>query len=166
MISQVAYMKQICVFTAVMLLPLFGAQDNPATGTWRLNVAKSKFSPGPPPKSATLVIEAQGDNVKTSLEEIEGDGSRVAYEYTATFDDGKDYPLSGSSRPERLGGAETVALRRAGSHAYGGQFKKDGQIVMTNRSVVAKDGKTLTLTANGAGAKGQPITLMTVWDKQ
>ena len=167
MISQVAYMKQICVLTAVMFLPLlFGAQDNPAAGTWKLNVAKSKFSSGTPAKSATLVIEAHGDSIKTSLEEIEGDDSRVGYEYTATFDDGKDYPLSGSSRPERLGGAETVALRRASSHAYGGQFKKSGQIVMTNKTVVSKDGKSLTLTANGADAKGQAITVISVWDKQ
>lgn len=159
-------MKQICVLTAAMLLPLLGAQDNPAIGTWKLNVAKSKFSPGPSPKSATLVIEAQGDSIKTTLEEIESDDRHVGYEYTATFDDGKDYLVSGSSRPERLGGAETVALRRSGSHAYGGQFKKSGQIVMTNRTVVSKDSKTLTITANGADPKGQPISLMTVWDKQ
>lgn len=158
-------MKRVWVFAVVMLLPLLGAQDNPAIGTWKLNVAKSKFS-GQAPKSATLVIEAQGESVKTSLEEIEANDSHVGYEYTASFDDGKDYPLLGSSRPERLGGAETVALRRAGSHVYGGQFKKSGQIVMTNRTVVSKDGKTLTLTANGADAKGQPITLTTVWDKQ
>ncbi len=159
-------MKRICLVTVVMLLPILGAQDNPAIGTWKLNVAKSKFTPGPPPKNATLVIEAKGDSVRTSLEEIEGDDSHVGYEYTATFDDGKDYPLSGSTRPERLGGAETVALRWAGSHAYSGQFKKSGQVVMTNRTVVSKDGKTLTLIANGADPKGQPINLMTVWDKQ
>jgi len=27
-------------------------------GTWKMNVAKSKFSPGPAPKSQTLKIEA------------------------------------------------------------------------------------------------------------
>ena len=159
-------MKQIYVLAVVMLLPLLGAQDNSAAGTWKLNVAKSKFSSGSPPKSATLHIETQGDSVKTSLDEIEGDDSRVGYEYTATFDDGKDYPISGSSRPDRLGGAETVALRRAGLHPYAGLFKKSGQVVMTNRTVVSKDGKTLTLSANGADAKGQPLTLVTVWDRQ
>jgi hypothetical protein len=166
MISQVAHMKQICLFTAVMLLPLFGAQDNPAVGNWKLNVAKSKFSSGTPPKSATLVIGVLGDSFKTSLQEIEGDDSQVGYEYTATFDDDKDYPLSGSSRPERLGGADTVALRRDGPRAYAGKFKKSGRIVVTNRTVVSKDGKTLTLAANGVDAKGQTIAVMTVWEKQ
>ena len=131
-----------------------------------MNAAKSKFSPGPAPKSATLVIEAQSDSIKAKYEEIEGDDSRTGYEYTATLDDGKDYPLTGSTRPERLGQAETVLLRSSGARAYGGQFKKSGQIVMTNRIVVSKDGKTMTLTANGADAKGQPITAVVVWDRQ
>jgi hypothetical protein len=34
------------------------AADNPFVGTWKLNVAKSKFSPGPPPQSQTVTIGA------------------------------------------------------------------------------------------------------------
>jgi hypothetical protein len=161
-------------FVAVSIGILFGAlfssqllaEKNSPAGTWKLNVAKSKFTPGPGPKSATLTIEVQGDSVKTSYEEIEPDDSRIAYEYTATFDDGKDYPITGSGRPDVLSGAETVSLRRSGSNSFGAQFKKSGQVVMTNKTVVSKDGKALAITANGADAKGQPTTLATVWDKQ
>jgi hypothetical protein len=35
-------------------------QSNPLIGTWKLNLAKSKFSPGPPPKSQTLTFEGRG----------------------------------------------------------------------------------------------------------
>jgi hypothetical protein len=124
-----------------------------------------QFSPGPPPKSATLVIEAQGDSLKTTYQEIEADDSHVGYEYTAALD-GKDYPLAGSSRPERLRGAETVSIRRDSSHAYGGMFKKSAEVVMTDMTSVSKDGKTLKLIVNGANAKGERVTLMTIWDKQ
>jgi hypothetical protein len=75
-------MKQtICAFAALTLLPpLFGAPDNPAVaGTWKLDVAKSKFSPCPPPKSATLVIEAHGESLKKTYEEIQSDDSRAGY---------------------------------------------------------------------------------------
>jgi hypothetical protein len=162
----VGSMKQIIgVFTVAALLPLLGAQNNPAAGTWKLNVEESKFSPGPPPKSATLVIEAQGESVKTSYEEIEGDDSHVGFGYTATLD-GKDYPLNGSSRPDLLRGAETVAVRRNGSHAFGAMFKKSGQVMMTDMISVSKDAKTLKRVVNGADAKGQPATLVTVWNKQ
>ena len=29
----------------------------PFAGTWKLNTAKSKYTPGPPPKSATITYE-------------------------------------------------------------------------------------------------------------
>jgi hypothetical protein len=45
-------------------------------------------------------------------------------------------------------------------------FKKSGQVVMTDMTSVAKDGKTLKLIVNGADAKGQPVTMSTVWEKQ
>ena len=158
-------MTKLCIWMLAALLPLIAAQDNPAAGTWKLDVAKSKFSPGPPPKSATLTIEAQGDSVKTKLEEVEADDSHTGYEYTATLD-GKDYPVAGSTSPERLRGADAVVIRRNGSHAYGAMFKKSGQVMMTNMTTVSKDGKTLTLVVNGADAKGEPVKLMLVWDKQ
>jgi hypothetical protein len=111
------------------------------------------------------VIEAAGDGVKTSCEEVEADDSHMGYEYTAPLD-GQDHPLSGPSRPDRLSGAETVVLRPNGSRTYGAMFKKSGQVVMTNMTSVSKDGKTLTLIVNGSNAKGEPLKLMTVWEKQ
>jgi len=157
-------MKNICLWMFAALLPLVAAQDNPAVGTWKLDVAHSKFS-GAAPKSATLTIEAQGDSLRTTLEEVDADGSKTGYQYTASLD-GKDYPITSSTDPERLRGADSVVLRRNGSHAYGAMFKKSGQVMMTNMTTVSKDGKTLTLVANGADAKGEPIKLSLVWDKQ
>jgi len=164
-------MRRIHVLILAALLPSLslsaasGAQDNPAAGTWKLNVEKSKFSPGPAPKSAKLVIEAAGESVKTSYEAIEGDDSHTGYEYTAAMD-GKDNPLTGTARPDGLVGAETVALRRNNGRSYGAMFKKSGKAVMTNMTTVSKDGKTLTLVVNGVNSKDQPLTLMTVWEKQ
>ena len=153
------------VLTVAVLLPLLGAENNPAAGTWKLNLEKSKFSSAPAPKGATLIIDGQGDSVKTSFEEIEADDSRVGYGYTAALD-GKDYPLTGSSRPALLRGAETVTLRPNGSHAYSGWFKKSGQVVMSDMITVSKDAKTLKMIVNSVDAKDQRVTLMTVWDKQ
>jgi len=36
------------------------AADDPIVGTWKLNVAKSRFSPGPPMQSQQVTID--GDN--------------------------------------------------------------------------------------------------------
>ena len=50
----------ILALAAVVCVPAF-AQDNPLVGTWKLDVTKSKFDPGPAPKSLTRTVEAQGD---------------------------------------------------------------------------------------------------------
>jgi hypothetical protein len=65
-----------------------------------------------------------------------------------------------------LGGAEVVAVRGVGSNSIVVHFKKSGQIVATDNTIVSKDGKTLKITFQGADAKGQPISSVTVWDKQ
>ena len=49
-------MKQLLRVLAVMTFAgvacaTLHAQSNPLVGTWKLNVAKSKFDPGPGPKS-------------------------------------------------------------------------------------------------------------------
>jgi hypothetical protein len=153
----------ILVLAAVGLLL---AQKNSASGVWKLDVEKSKFNPGPGPKSATLTIDASGAGVKTTYDEIEADDSHIGYEYSTTEGDGKDCPVSGAARTALLGGAETVVVRHAGSNSLVVHFMKSGQIVATNNTVVSKDGKTLKITSQGADAKGQPLSSMTVWNKQ
>ena len=46
-------------------------QSSPLIGTWKLNLAKSKFSPGPPPKSQTLTFEGAGQDLKNTAETID-----------------------------------------------------------------------------------------------
>src|SRR5271169_4475733 len=96
----------ILALVAVACAPAF-AQNNPAVGTWKLNLEKSKYNPGPAPKSLTRTLEAQGDNVKYSFEGVSAEGTAVAYSFTMTFD-GKDYPIVGSMP----GGADAISIKR------------------------------------------------------
>jgi hypothetical protein len=160
----------VTLLSLVVLLPgLILAEANPAIGTWKLDPAKSKYSTESLPKSGTLTIEAQGDALKANCELVEADGTNVAYSYTANYDS-KDYPISGSGgsswREGLMSGAETIALRRENPRTFGAALKKSGSVVMTMKTVVSKDGKIMTITANGADAKGQPTTFLSVWDKQ
>ena len=45
------------------------AQSDPQVGLWRLNVAKSTYSPGPVPKSGTTRIEAAGAGAKVVVDQ-------------------------------------------------------------------------------------------------
>jgi hypothetical protein len=67
--------------------------QNMQMGTWKLNEAKSKFSPGAP-KNNTVVYEAVGQNVKVTIDGVGIDGQPVHTEWTGKFDS-KDYPVVG-----------------------------------------------------------------------
>ena len=127
-------------------------------GSWKLNVEKSKYSPGPAPKSSTIKFEAAGKGVKVTGEGIGADGKPTATEYTANYD-GKDVPYKGSPV------VDTVSLRRIDSHTTERTDKKDGKVMWTIRRVVAKDGKTFTATVKGTNAKGEPVHNVLVWEK-
>ena len=137
------------------------AQDkDPRVGTWKLNVAKSKFDPGPPPQSQTLKIEPAGKGEKVTSESVTGDGKKVTTTYTANFD-GKDYPISGSAL-----GADKVSLKRIDARTTERTDKKDGKVVVTIKRVVSADGKTMTATVTGTNAEGKPVNNVAVFEKQ
>jgi type IV secretory pathway protease TraF len=101
-------MKLVSKFVTIALFAVVGssallAQRNPLVGTWKLNVTKSKFDPGPGPKSLTRTVAAQDDGVKYSFEGVAVDGKPLAYGFAVKFD-GKDNPISGSMPS----GADTI----------------------------------------------------------
>ena len=132
---------------------------DPTSGTWELNLAKSKFSPGPPPKSQTRTYEVTGEDVKFTAKGINAEGKPILVEYTAKYD-GKDYPVTGSKD------FDAISLRRVDVVTAEGTSKKAGKVVQTSKRVVSKDGKTLTLTVKGKNAKGQAVDNVMVFDKQ
>jgi hypothetical protein len=155
------------VFVTVIALSLIApglllAQSNSALGTWKLNVAKSKFVNVPTPQSETRTVEAQGSGARYTFEGVTGDGSKIAWSFTTNYD-GKDSPISGVGAPN---GGDTDALKRVDANTTVGTTKKDGKVVQTTTAVVSSDGKVTTLTSKGTNAQGQPTSSTTVWDKQ
>jgi hypothetical protein len=71
-------MKRILVLVSILALSLVASgvllaqQDSLFVGTWKLNVAKSKFTGSQPPKSETRTEVAQGDGCKVTYEGIAG----------------------------------------------------------------------------------------------
>jgi len=129
------------------------------SGTWKMNPGKSKYSPGPAPKSVTLKIESEGDNIKLGADAIDAAGNPTHVEYTAKYD-GKDYLVTGSPN------ADTVAVKRIDASTTQSTLKKAGQVVMTVHSVVSQDGKTRTSTFKGKDAQGNDVSNVVVYDKQ
>ena len=144
-------------FGVIVAAALLAAQD-PRVGTWNLNIEKSKYSPGPGPKSQVLTIEAAGDAEKVTSEMVTATG-KSSTTYTAPFD-GKPHPLKGSET------ADSVTLKRIDSHTTERVDSKAGKPVTTYRRVVSKDGKTMTVTVKGTDAKGQAVNNVAVFEKK
>src|SRR5438874_1976009 len=62
------------------------AIKDPVFGTWILNLAKSKYTPGPPPKSQVRTYEPNADGVHALIKTVEADGRQTTIEYTAKYD--------------------------------------------------------------------------------
>jgi hypothetical protein len=133
---------------------------DPRVGTWMLNLAKSKYSPGPAPQSQTLTVEAVGNGEKVTSEVVAADGKRTTTTYTANFD-GKDYPLTGSAL-----GADKVSLKRINARTTERTDKKDGKVMVHITRVVSPDGKMMTATVKGTNAEGQAVNNVVVFEKQ
>jgi hypothetical protein len=127
-------------------------------GTWKLNEAKSKLSPGAT-RISTVVYEAAGDSVKVTVDGIDNDGKPMHNVWTGKFD-GKDYPVTGDptsdARSYQSIDARTLAM----------SVKQGGNETVTGRIVVASNGKTRTVTTSGTDSKGNKISNTAAYDKQ
>jgi hypothetical protein len=129
-------------------------------GTWKLNVAKSTYSPGPAAKSQIAKVEAWGeDGVKYSSDLVDADGKATRMEFQAKFD-GKDYPFTGN--PD----ADVIALKRIDGNTIESVSKLKGKVTLTVRGVVSADGKTRTLTQTGRNAQGAEVKNVLLFERQ
>ena len=132
--------------------------DDAFSGTWKLNEAKSKLSPGMN-KNTTVSYEVSGDSVKVTLDGVGGDGKATHDEWTGKYD-GKDYPVTGNPM------TDTRAYKKVNDHTLEATGKKDGKVVLTAKITVSADGKTRTVVATQTGADGKKSTSTAVYEKQ
>ena len=137
------------------------AADN-SLGTWKLNMEKSKFSPSAPVKSLTTTREAADGGIKvtTTGERAAGTGDApINSSYVAKYD-GSESTVTGAPY-------DTISIKQVNANTLTYRTKKkDGKYNVTGRSVVSKDGKTMTNTIKGTNSDGKPYMATMVWDKQ
>lgn len=144
----------------LLVSPAISQSPDPWVGTWKLNTAKSKYSPGPAPASSTLVSVAIDGGFKQTVNSVMAAiGLPTQSEVTAKFD-GKDTPVKGNAN------ADTSAYTKIDSRSYEVVSKKNGKVTLTSRVVISADGKTRMVTQTGVDAKGRPVKNYLVYDRQ
>ena len=151
----------------LLVLTLFGVSfgasctwaADASVGTWKLNVAKSTFRPGPPPAAETRIYQEQPEGVKTTVKTTWADRKTTTVEYPANYD-GKDYPVSGSRD------IDAVALTRMDDFTSAATLKHAGKEIGVARRVVSPDRKTMTITYKGINSIGDKVDNVAVYDRQ
>jgi hypothetical protein len=154
-------MKIRTVVLSVALFFVAGAvclASNPFIGTWKLNEAKSKISPGSP-KNLTVVYEVAGDQIKITVDGVDGEGKPTHNEWTGKFD-GKDYPVTGDPT------SDARSIKQIDDHSLELTVKKDGKVTVSGKNLVSADGKTRTITTSGTDSKGNKVNNTSVFDRQ
>ena len=138
------------------------AQPSPFIGTWKLDLAKSKFDPASikPKASETLNIQAAGSGVKVTIDGTDAKGAPTHTEYTVATLDGKDYPLKGSAN------YDSVAIKSIDANTRMVVNKKGSSVVRMLRDIVSKDGKSATFDVVGYNAQGVAFHEVAIFHKQ
>ena len=131
---------------------------DPIVGTWKLNVAKSKFSPGQELKASTRVY-SEANGVYSLDQKMTGaDGKEISYR--VEYADGKDM------KQTTTGPLDTTHAKKIDANTWDFDLKKDGKVVGHVHRVVSADGKTLTVHNTGMMLSGVTGDQTLVFDKQ
>ena len=158
--------KRIAVVVALAGVVAVGStartqSPDPWIGTWKVNLAKSTYSPGPKPTVAgTVKVEPSAGGIKITLDGTTPQGQPTHTEIVGMFD-GKDNPVKGAQAPN-----STTALKRIDGRTFEAMGKIDGKPTVTTRVVVSSDGKTMTATQTGKNAEGVSVNNVIVSEKQ
>ena len=131
---------------------------DPFVGTWKLNLAKSKFTTGAPYQEATITISESGNDLDTTLKGTAANGAPVSAHYTA--------PANGGTGKIVEGPYDAVSGKILSAREREMSFSKGGKVLYTAHSKVSKDGKTLKVATKGTNAAGQAVEGVTLYDKQ
>ena len=142
--------------TVLFAGPAFAA--DPIVGSWKLDVAKSKFTSGQEMKASSRVY-TEANGIYTLEQKVTGaDGKEMSYR--VKYSDGKDM------KQDTGGPVDTTHAKKVDANTWDFDLKKDGKVVGHVHRVVSADGKTLTVHNTGMMLSGITGDQTLVYDKQ
>lgn len=121
-------------------------------GTWKLNLAKSKYAASPAPKAAVIhTWWWDGDSLKHKVERLneKGEVAGVSGQWIAKYDS-RDHIAGGE-------GESKISLKRIDARTSEMTEGIPGKTISHFQQVVSPDGKTLTITRKIDGQDGEDV---------
>lgn len=131
---------------------------DPSIGTWKLNLGRSTFRPGPGFRSETRTYEEEKDGVKVTIRTVDAKGRMATIAYLTT-PDGEQHVVSGSGGP-----ADSVGLKRVNEFTAESTLMHAGKEIAKTTRVISGDGKTMTITYKGLDPEGNDVNYTLVFD--
>ena len=149
----------MAVLVAALAIFAAAANANEHSGTWKLNPAKSKYSPGPGMKNLTETVALDENSYKVEANGTSADGMPVHIKFNAKFD-GKDYPMIG------VPWADTVSVKWLDARTPQMIQKKGGHVTINITCRVSSDGRTRTCALKGKDEQRRKVNNVVVFDRQ
>ena len=132
---------------------------NQIAGTWKLNVAKSKYTGIPAPKASIVTYTPQGQGWKYDAKGTTADGqpSNITFVYDK---DGAESMMTGNPY------ADTITIQKGNTDSSTAIFKRGGKAIGTAKRTISPNGKTMTVSASLTLADGKKASYTAVYDKQ
>lgn len=123
------------------------------TGTWHLNVAKSKFDAARKEQSETRTYQYAGGKLTMKSTSKDGAGKEMTFSYSAALD-GKSYPMTGNPN------ADSISLTAVSGRELKASSQLHGKLTVQTTGTVSADGKHLTLKRTYVALKGKPSEVL------
>ena len=134
----------IAIVVALSAVSVTGARQSPATsqdpviGQWRLDVSKSKYSPGPGPKSETRTYQLTPEGIRAVIVRTHRDGRVETIEYDADYDSVNHV----IGTPDY----DALQLKRINAFVSEATLSHAGKQFGTARREISRDGMTMIIT--------------------
>ena len=156
----------VAMLAAFLLAAVFpetsSAQTDPSIGTWKLNLAKSIYNPGPAPKSVTFTTEVADQGLRSTFEGLDAAGMPVPRVVFVVTPDGQPHVVTGSPN------FDSSTVKRVDPYIQVYTISKAGNVVTRGTIVLSPDGRTMIIHGIGvAGFTGVPQSdNVSVYEKQ
>ena len=134
------------------------AAADPFVGTWKLNPSRSKYKTGQPPKEQMVTITESGSDQDVTIKGVAADGTPISSRYTV--------PTTGGVGKVIESPYEAVSGKRMGPNQREITYSKGSKVVLTVRTRVSSDGKTMTASVKGTDAQGKPVEATALFERQ
>ena len=113
-------------------------------GTWQLDLARSTFNPGPSPTAEVRIYEPEHEGIKTTIRTQHADGTATTVEFVASYNE-VIAAVTGSTT------VDAIQMKRVDDLTAEAVLRQGVAAVGTARRVIARDGRTMTITVTRTG---------------